>query len=404
VVAICDCDDQMLGKAAELMTDAQKFSDFRQMFDKMAGDIDAVVVSTPDHTHAVASMMAMKLGKHVYCQKPLTHSVYEARLMRETAKKMKLATQMGNQGTAHVNLRTAVEIIQSGAIGNVREVHVWTNRPVWPQAPNVMAMPTDTPPVPSYLNWDAFLGPAAYRPYSPVYHPFKWRGWQVFGTGSLGDMGCHTLNMPFMALKLVAPTSVVAEAGDLNPETFPSWAKVTYEFPARGELPPVTLRWYEGREGGQTNKNGKRMLPPEELQAKVLVQNKDGVPEDIAKSGAILVGDKGIMYSPSDYGGSYRLLPEKDFQGYQPPSPTLPRNANGGDLGQKQEWVEAIRGAIPAMSNFDYAGLLTETVLLGNVAMSVGKKFQWDMANMKAIGCPEADQYINPPYREGWTL
>jgi predicted dehydrogenase len=258
--------------------------------------------------------------------------------------------------------------------------------------------------VPSYLNWEAFLGPAAYRPYSPVYHPFKWRGWQVFGTGSLGDMGCHTLNMPFMALKLVSPTSVVAETGDMNRETYPAWAKVTYEFAARGELPPVTLRWYEGREGGQTNKNGKRMLPPEELLAKVLVQSKDGIPEEIAKSGAILVGDKGMLYSPSDYGGTYRLLPEKNFADYKLPKETLPRNATGGDLGQKQEWVEAIRGAIPAMSNFDYAGLLTETVLLGNVAMSVGKKFQWDMANMKAIGCPEADQYINPPYREGWTL
>ncbi|HEX3869217.1 MAG TPA: Gfo/Idh/MocA family oxidoreductase [Pirellulales bacterium] len=399
IVAICDCDDKTLDTAAKKFEKAEKFFDFREMLEKQGKNIDAVTISTPDHTHAVATMMAMKMGKHVYTQKPLTHSVYEARMLRETAKKMKVATQMGNQGTAHSGLRTAVEIIQSGAIGPVREVHVWTNRPIWPQAPDIMARPTDTPPVPENLHWDEFIGPAPMRPYSPVYHPFKWRGWWDFGTGAIGDMACHTCNMPFMALKLKAPTSVVAEAGDVNPETCPSWAKVKFEFAARGDMPPVTLHWYEGKEGGQSNKSGKRMLPPEELQAKVL--KKD---EDLKKSGAILVGDKGLLYSPSDYGGEWRLMPEKDFEGYQPPSPTLPRIAGGGDLGMKEEWVAAMRGGPPAMSNFDYSGLLTETVLLGNVAIRVGKPIEWDFESMKAVGCPEADQYIKPEYRKGWTL
>ncbi|HWA99684.1 MAG TPA: Gfo/Idh/MocA family oxidoreductase [Pirellulales bacterium] len=403
IVALCDCDEDRLGKKAEKFPEAKKYFDFRKMFDELGKSIDAVTVSTPDHTHAVASMMALRSGKHVYCQKPLTHSVYEARLLRETAAKMKVATQMGNQGTANDGLRTAVEVVQSGAIGPVREVHVWTNRPIWPQAPDVMARPTETPPVPENLHWDEFLGPAPYRPYSPAYHPFKWRGWWDFGTGALGDMACHTCNMPYMALKLGAPSSVVAEAGDLNPETCPSWAKVTYNFPARGDLPACKLFWYEGREGGQSNKTGKRMLPPEDLLAKVL---KPG--EEVAKSASILVGDKGILYSSSDYGGSYRLTPESDFAGYKPPEPWLPRHSNEGkkdnDLNMKQEWAAAMRGGPPAMSNFDYSGPLTEMVLLGNVAIRVGKPIQWDAANLKALGCPEADQYINPPLRNGWTL
>src|SRR6516225_8862688 len=238
------------------------------MFEELGKGIDAITVSTPDHTHAPASIMAMKLGKHVYCQKPLTHSVFEARLMRETATAQKVATQMGNQGTAENGLRQACEVIRSGAIGPVREAHVWTNRPVWPQAPQIMARPKESQPVPKYLHWDQWLGTAPERPYHHgtdyankrgTYHDFNWRGWWDFGTGALGDMACHTANMAFLALKLGYPTSVFAECGDLNPETFPSWATVNLEFPARGDMPPVKFFWYEGKRGGKKN------LPPIEL-------------------------------------------------------------------------------------------------------------------------------------------
>ncbi len=404
IVALCDIDDDTLGKKAERFPKAKKYNDFRKMLDEMHKQIDAVTVSTPDHTHAPASIMAMKLGKHVYCQKPLTHSVYEARQMRETAEKYKVATQMGNQGTADSGLRRAVESIRAGVIGRVREVHVWTNRPIWPQAPTVTDRPKDTPPVPKHVHWDLWLGPAAERPYAvyakdlsdkkhagrPAYHPFAWRGWWDFGTGALGDMACHTANMAFMALQLHYPTSVVAECGDLNPETCPSWAIIHFEFPGRGSLPPVHLTWYEGKRGGQ------RVLPPTELTKG----------QRVTDSGSLLVGDKGILYSPNDYGASYKLLPEKDFAGYQPPAPSLPRfpEKTNIDDNMKLEWIRACKGGPPAMSNFNYAGLLTEAILLGNVAIRVGKKLEWDGNSMRAVNCPEANQFIRREYRKGWTL
>lgn len=389
IVALCDCDENPLDKKGEKFPQAKKYFDFRKMFEEMGSKIDAVTVSTPDHTHAPASVMAMRLGKHVYTQKPLTHSVYEARRMREIAREKKVCTQMGNQGTAENGLRTAVEMIQAGVIGPVREAHVWTNRPIWPQAPGVMARPAESPPIPKNVHWDEFLGPAPERAYNSAYHPFKWRGWWDFGTGALGDMACHTANMAFMALKLGFPTSIVAEAGDVNPETCPSWAMVHYEFPARGDMPPVKFHWYEGKRGGQ------KVLPPMEL---FHGENPPG-------SGSLLVGDKGILYSPNDYGAAFKLLPAKDFEGYKPPEPKLPRNGKG-DLGMKQEWVDAIKANKPeiAMSNFDYAGMLTETVLLGNVAIRAGKKLEWDGPNLKATNCPEADKFIKREYRKGWTL
>jgi predicted dehydrogenase len=387
IVALCDIDDNHLNNIAKDFPEAKKFHDFRKMLEKMDKQIDAVTVSTPDHTHAPASVMAMRMGKHVYCQKPLTHSVYEARLMRETAAKQHVATQMGNQGTAENGLRRAVEIIRAGVIGPVREAHVWTNRPIWPQAPAVTARPSETPPVPKHVHWDLFLGPAPYRPYHPAYHPFAWRGWWDFGTGALGDMACHTANMAFMALKLGYPTSVSAESGEINPETYPGWAVITYDFPARGDMPPVKLFWYEGK------RNGQRVLPPAEL----LKGQK------VSDSGSLLVGDKGILFSPNDYGASYKLLPEGEFKGYKGPPETLPRNGRGDD-GMKIEWIAAIKGGPPAMSNFDYAALLTETILLGNVAMRVGKKLEWDGPGMKATNCPEADQFIRPAFRKGWEL
>jgi predicted dehydrogenase len=392
IVALCDIDDHTLAEKAQHFPSAKKYNDFRKMLEDLHKQIDAVTVSTPDHTHAPAAVMAMKMGKAVYCQKPLAHTVYEARVMRETADKYKVATQMGNQGTASSGLRRAVELIQDGIIGPVHEVHVWTNRPIWPQAPQVTSRPKAAP-VPGHVHWDLFLGPSPERPYAlyedgkPAYHPFAWRGWWDFGTGALGDMACHTANMPFMALKLGYPTSVAAESDAVNPETYPGWARVEYQFPARGEMPPVKLVWYEGHRGG------KRVLPPEDLTRG----------QQISDSGCLLVGKKGILFSPNDYGESYKLLPEKEFTGYKEPRATLPRNG-GGDFGMKKEWVAAIQGGPPAFSNFNYAGLLAEAVLLGNVAIRTGKKLDWDGPNMKITNVPDANQFLKMEYRSGWSL
>jgi predicted dehydrogenase len=388
VVALCDIDDKTLDKKAEKFPNAKKYNDFRKMFDEMGKSIDAVTVSTPDHTHAVAAMMAIKLGKHVYCQKPLTHTVREARELRLAARKYHVCTQMGNQGSAENKLREAIEVVQAGAIGPVTEVHVWTNRPIWPQAPKLTKRPAPKP-VPPHVHWDLWLGPAPERPYADGYHPFSWRGFWDFGTGALGDMACHTANMAFRALKLGSPASVSAENGEINPETYPGWATITFQFPARGEMPPVKFVWYEG------HRDGKKNLPPKEL---LHGENPPG-------SGSLLVGAKGILYSPNDYGANYVLLPRKNFEGYKPPQPTLPRNGRG-DLGMKEEWVRAILENKPeiAYSNFDIAGLLTETILLGNVAMRAGKKLEWDAENMKFPNAPEAEQFLHFEYRKGWTL
>lgn len=377
IVALCDIDETRYAAAAKRFPKAVLYTDWRVLLDKQK-NIDAVVVSTPDHTHAVASIAAMRLGKHVYCEKPLTHSVWEARQMREVAAKMKLATQMGNGGTASDSLRTAVEIIRSGAIGDVREVHVWTNRPgkFWRQGHS--SFPKGLP-VPKTVHWDLWLGPAPERPYHTDLHPFRWRGWWDFGTGALGDMGCHTLNLPYMALRLGAPSSVVAETDEaVNNVSPPNGCRVTYEFPARGSMPACRLYWYEVRR------------PPMEL-------FRDQKP---TASGSLFIGSKGTLYSASDNGGGYRLLPEADFKGYEPPKPTLPRA--GGR--HHQEWLRACKGGPPAMSNFDYAGPLTEMVLLGNVAMRAGKRIVWDAQKLRCIDCPAADQYIRREYRKGWSI
>jgi predicted dehydrogenase len=392
VVAICDIDEKQLDAKAQKFGSAEKFFDYRKMFDKMAKQIDAVTVSTPDHTHAPASFTAMKLGKHVYCQKPMTHDVWEARQMRLLAKEYKVCTQMGNQGTAENGLRRAVEIVRAGVLGKVTEVHVWTNRPIWPQAPKVMKRPEGKFDIPSHVHWDEFLGSAPERPYAPGYHPFAWRGWWDFGTGALGDMACHTANMAYMALQLGSPTSASAEAGDVNPETCPSYAHVVLEFPARGELAAVKWNWYEGK------KDGKKLLPPEDLLSKVL---KTG--EKLADSGSMLVGDKGILFSPNDYGARYRLIGDGLDEKAKGVPQTLPRNGRG-DLGMKEEWAKAIHENNPsiAMSNFDYSGMLTETVLLGNVAIRTGKKLEFDGEKCEVTNCKEAAQYIKREYRKGF--
>ena len=381
IVGLCDIDDNRLNERASKHPKARKFFDFRTMLDQMQNEIDAVVVSTPDHTHAPAAMMAMRLGKHVYCQKPLTWSVVEARALRLAAHKYGVATQMGNQGTALDGFRTSIEVIRSGAIGPVREVHVWTDRcgRYWKQAPDITARPADKPDVPKTVHWDEFLGPAPERPYHPSYHPFAWRGWRDFGTGALGDMACHTANMAFMALGLGYPTSISSENSEVNPETFQQWATITFQFPARGEMPPVKLVWYEGI------KDGKRNLPSPELM----------FGEQPSNSGLLLKGDKGVLFSPSDYGQSFTLFPKKDFEGFKNPEPTIPRLGGNNDESQKKEWIAACKGGPAAMSNFDYAGLLTEAMLLGNVAIRAGKPIEWDGEKLKIKNAPEAEQYLH---------
>jgi predicted dehydrogenase len=396
IVAICDIDDDYLAQKANQddgrFKKAQKFNDFRELITKLGDKIDAVTVSTPDHTHAVASVMAMKSGKHVYCQKPLTHSVHEARTMREIARKFKVCTQMGNQGTAGDRFRTSVELLRAGGLGTVKEVHIWTDRPTgyWKQSPQVTKRPAPGK-APKNVHWDLFLGPAPERPYAGGYHPFAWRGWRDFGTGALGDMACHISNMPFMGLELGTPTSISAESEAPNPETYPGWARVTFEFPAKGKRAALKLIWYEG------SKNGKLVLPPVEL-----LQGKF---KGFSKGGSLIVAEKATLYSRDDYGDDRQLL-GKDVKDIKLPEKSLPRRGGDRDQQQKGEWVDAINKKDPkiALSNFDYAALLTETVLLGNAAILAGKKLEYDGEKGQFTNLSEANKYLRRDYRTGWKL
>ncbi len=375
IVALCDVDSNAIAAGAKDFPKAKHYTDIRRLLDEMGSQIDAVAVSTPDHTHAPAAVMAVKMGKHCYCEKPLAHSVWEARVMRDTARQHKVATQMGNQGTAEPGFREAVEVVRSGAIGQVYQILVWSNRPIWPQG---MPAPSGATPVPKELAWDDWLGPAAARPYSPEYLPFKWRGWVDFGTGALGDMGCHTVNMPFMSLNLRNPISVTAKAIDKTDVAYPKQSIVEWSFPQRGDLRAARMTWYDGG-----LKPDKSVLDGRELPG----------------SGVLLLGEKGKLFSPDDYGSSYQLLPKEQFANFQKPPQTLPRSP-----GHYAEWIRACKGGEAAMSNFDYASALTETILLGNLAIVTGKPIYWDSDNMRAIGCPEADAHIHPAYRTGWSL
>jgi predicted dehydrogenase len=379
VIALCDVDDHRLDQAAKGHPRARTFHDFRRMFDELHRQIDAVVVSTPDHTHAVVAKAALDLGKHVYCEKPLTHSIHEARVLAESAARHKVATQMGNAGHSSEGTRRVVEAIRAGAIGPVREVHAWTNRPIWPQG---IDLPADRTPVPSYLHWDLWLGPAPERPYHPAYHPFKWRGWWDFGTGALGDMGCHIIDAAFWALDLRSPRSVEAESPPAHdhPETAPKWSIVRYEFPAQGDRPPVKLTWYDG---------GK--LPPLDL--------FDGHTPAKGSSGSIFVGEKGRLLVRREQGRSYTLLPERDFTGFVEPGPTLPRSP-----GHHAEWIEACKTGKPTGTSFDYSGPLTELVLLGNVALRAGRRIEWDGATMRPTNGSIDDLFIHRDNRAGWSL
>ena len=385
IVALCDVDWRTAGGTFRRYPDAKKYKDFRVMLDKEDKNIDAVVVATPDHVHAVASIAAMKRGKHVYCEKPLTHSVYEARLMAETARKHKVATQMGNQGQASPETRLICETIWDGAIGQVHEVHVWTDRPLrgindvyWPQG---VERPEDKPSAPDHIDWDLWLGPAPYRPYHPAYAPFKWRGWWDFGTGALGDIGCHRIDPIFRALKLGHPTTVSACCTRVNDETYPVASRVSYEFPARGDLCPVRLHWYDG---------GMKPPRPKELE--------EG--RDWGTNGLLFIGDKGKMVEN-------RLIPEKRQRDYGKPPQKLERSP-----GHHQEWINACKGGKPAGSNFpDHAGTLAQVVLLGNLCLRpmikekmTRMKLHWDGEAMKVTNLPEANQYLHREYREGWSL
>ncbi len=407
VVALCDIDEQRLGQRATTWPKARKYFDYRKLFDEVGKEIDAVTVSTPDHHHVLPSLIAIRSGKHVYCQKPLAQTPAEARLMREAAAKAGVVTQMGNQGSAHNGLRRAVELVRGGIIGDVTEAHVWTNRPFkyWKQSPDVVSRPREAP-VPKHVHWEEWLGAAPFRPYAardngkkPAYHPHDWRGYWDFGTGALGDMACHTANLAFRALELAEPNSVSAEAGPINSETYPAWAVITYFFPARGTKPPVALHWYEGA------RDGSRVLPPAEVLAKVL---RTG--ETAADSGSLLIGTKGMLFSPSDYGAKFRLVPEKEFAEVKTDKPEQGPIGVGDraeDAYQKREWVEAIRAGKPSMaaSSFEFAGRLTETMLLGNIAVRfAGQKLEWDSAAMRFANSSAASALVSKSYRKGWEL
>jgi len=380
IVALCDVDQKYAGKIFEKYPQAKKYTDYRKMLEKQK-DIDAVIVATPDHTHAVIAMAAMQLGKHVYCQKPLTNSVFEARRLTEAARRYKVKTQMGNQGHSGEGARLIYEWIADGAIGPVRQVHSWTNRPVWPQG---IGRPNDTPALPSTLDWDLWLGPAPYRPYHPIYAPFNWRGWWDFGTGAIGDMACHILDPVFWALNLgkCKQFSVEASSTKVNNETAPLASVIHYDFPARGNMPSVQLHWYDG---------GLKPQRPEELEP--------GRKMGDGECGTIFVGDKAKIMCTT-YGGSPRIIPETKMKAYKRPPETLPRVKGS----HEQDWVTACKEDKQACSNFDYAGSFTEMALLGNAAIRAGQKLDWDVNSMQVKNVTEANQYIQRQYREGWTL
>ncbi len=406
VVAVCDVDTATRNAGArrveQIAADkgshakVKRYTDFRKMLDELGKSIDAVTVSTPDHTHAPAALMAMRMGKHCFCQKPLTHTIYEARLMSKVARQAKVATQMGNQGTSFSPLRKAAAIIKMGTLGNVKEVHVWTNRPIWPQGGNR----PESAPCPG-VDWNLWLGSAPVRPSAKrgTYHAFAWRGWWDFGTGALGDMACHTVNMPYMALNLRDPVSIQAECSGHNGDSYPKWSIIKFDYPELNGRAPVKLFWYDGGK-----KVDKELLEGKRMDA----------------SGCLVIGDKGKLYAPGDYaekeifvfGGA--TMPDQKTIKY-PESP-----------GHFQEWIRAIKGGEPAMSNFvDYAGGLTETILLGNLAVWVaatgkaakpegsesrsgvsyiGETVEWDAENMRSPNVVGLETIIKPLYRPGYTL
>ena len=394
IAVLCDVDSDKAAKTFKRYPAAKIYTDFREMFDKEKG-IDAVVIGTPDHTHAAVAMAAIQLHKHVYCAKPMTRTIDEARTVVKAARDAKVATQMSVQSCASEEACATAEWVMAGAVGEVREVHVWTDRPVWPQG---LLRPDDTPPVPPTFAWDLWLGPAPVRPYHPVYHPFRWRGWYDFGTGALGDMGCHTLHVIFRALHLEYATRVQActnftmlpaYAGDADepwmmskkakfPETYPMASIVTWDFPARGKLPPVRVHWSDGG-----------IRPPQ----------PEGWPEEkkYPRDGILFHGSKGVLFS--GFTGGPAIVSGAKKKGFTAPRKTLPRTK-----GHYLEFAEAAKGGPPASCNFDFGGLLTETALLGVIAQRTGKVLDWDAAAGRFTNDEAANQLIQQPYRAGWSI
>jgi predicted dehydrogenase len=372
VVALCDVDDNYLADAAKKYPRARTYNDFRRMLDE-GKDIDAVCVATPDHIHAIASISAMQAGKHVYCEKPLTRTVHECRTVTETAARLKRVTQMGTQIHAENNYRRVVELVQSGAVGPIREVHVFCSSQ-WAATQPVAA----EEPVPPNLHYDLWVGPAKFKPYNSAFLPEKWRRYWNFGSGTLGDMGCHYIDLAFWSLGLTHPTRVSAKGPPPHPENCPTWTTIHWDFPARAEQPPVMLTWYDG---------GKR--PPQSTEWGL--NPKWG-------SGVVFVGEKGILFG--DY-NQHHLLPEKRFADLERPKPTIPES-----IGHHKEWVEACLRNDPdaPTCRFAYSGPLAEAVLLGTVAYRVGKPLEWDAKNLRATNAPEAEELIRQPYRQGWSI
>ncbi len=387
IVALCDIDTDTLDKTQAELSGSRTYTDYRELFDKEANNIDAVVVATPDHNHACATMHAIKLRKHVYCEKPLTYDIHEARVVTEAARKYNVKTQMGNQGAASDVMRRQVEYVRSGIVGNIREVHVYTNRPIWPQG---LVPPTKDMerPVPSNIKWDNWLGPAPYRPYAThlidgkdkcVYMPFDWRGWWDFGTGALGDMACHLTNNAFWALDLRNPAVTEAFQNGRTVDSPPNWSIIKWEFPEFHGRPAVKMFWYDGG-----------MLPPHTL------VGEKGFPGE-GFNGAVYVGEKGNIacgYMQEPY-----LVDEQMQKDLKPPEKTLPRS-----IGHHEEWLESILGGPQGASNFDHSGPLTEMVLVGNLAVRSGQRIEWNVDKMKVTNGGDAQKYVKRDYRQGWSL
>jgi len=384
IAFLCDVDLNRAGGTIKRHPNAKVYRDFREMLEKEDKNIDAVVIGAPDHIHAPAAIMAMKMGKHVYCEKPMAHTVFEARRMTEVAKETGVVTQMGNQGHAGEGLRLYKEYIDDGAIGQVKEVHVWSDRAGTPDRawwPQGVAAPTETQPVPEGLDWDLWLGPAKWRPYNSAYAPFKWRGFWDFGCGALGDMAVHNADPAFYALELDAPTAVEATTSPVNDDTLPKWNIINFEFPAKGSRPAIKMTWYDGAK-----------LPPhpEHLE--------EGM--RLGDNGILIVGEKASLLGGS-HAGTPRIIPEVKRKEYGRPPKTLPRSP-----GHHQEWIEACKAGKPedAKSGFWYAGPFTEALLVGNLAVRLQRRVEWDAKAMRSTNCPEADNYITKFYRAGYTV
>ena len=396
VVALCDVDHSFAAPVFRKYPEARVYRDFRQMFDKEEKNIDAVIVATPDHNHAVITMRALRARKHVYCAKPLTHTIFEARQIAAHAGEAQVATQMSVQSCASDDALSTAELLLSGVIGPVHEVHVWTDHPLYPAG---LIRSADTPAEPYNLDWDLWIGPAPYRPYHPAYHPWIWRSWWDFGSGTVGDMVCHAMHVFFNALQMGSPTRAYAcrttmrggyfkmhEDGkeDLpylieTPETESYSSVVSWDFPARGNQPPLAMHWYDG---------GMRPHRPIELDSKIAMP----------REGLLFIGEKGKMLT-GYYGGRVKLLPEKNFRDFQPPPKTLPRT-----IGHYKEWVQACKGGKPANCNFEFASRMTEVAQLGTLAARAARLLEWDTQRMAITNDSEANGWVNPPYRKGWSL